>query len=39
MVLVYLSVLLGLNMLTRYNGQISLRHGAFYAIALMSPPF
>ncbi|PWT76050.1 MAG: branched-chain amino acid ABC transporter permease [Proteobacteria bacterium] len=32
MVLVYAIVLLGLNMLTGYNGQISLGHGAFYAI-------
>src|SRR5688500_8074142 len=32
MALVYAVVLLGLNMLTGYNGQISLGHGAFYAI-------
>ena len=32
LVLVYAIVLLGLNMLTGYNGQISLGHGAFYAI-------
>src|SRR5215475_9045971 len=32
MVLVYTIVLVGLNMLTGYNGQISLGHGAFYAI-------
>ena len=32
MVLIYAIVLLGLNMLTGYNGQISLGHGAFYAI-------
>ena len=32
LVLVYSIVLLGLNMLTGYNGQISLGHGAFYAI-------
>jgi len=32
MVLVYTIVLLGLNILTGYNGQISLGHGAFYAI-------
>ena len=32
MVLVYAIALLGLNMLTGYNGQISLGHGAFYAI-------
>lgn len=32
MVLVYAIVLLGLNLLTGYNGQISLGHGAFYAI-------
>ena len=32
MVLVYAIVLLALNMLTGYNGQISLGHGAFYAI-------
>lgn len=30
--LVYAIVLLGLNLLTGYNGQISLGHGAFYAI-------
>lgn len=32
MVLVYAVALLGLNLLTGYNGQISLGHGAFYAI-------
>src|SRR6476620_10765068 len=32
LVLVYEIVLLGLNILTGYNGQISLGHGAFYAI-------
>ena len=32
MVLVYAIVLLGLNMLTGFNGQISLGHGAFYAV-------
>ena len=32
MVLVYAIALLGLNMLTGFNGQISLGHGAFYAI-------
>src|SRR6476620_3312436 len=32
MVLVYAIVLLGLNILTGYNGQISLGHGAVYAI-------
>ncbi|HVC10741.1 MAG TPA: branched-chain amino acid ABC transporter permease [Burkholderiales bacterium] len=32
MVLVYSIALLGLNMLTGYNGQISLGHGAFYAL-------
>jgi branched-chain amino acid transport system permease protein len=31
-VLVYALVLLGLNMLTGYNGQFSLGHSAFYAI-------
>jgi branched-chain amino acid transport system permease protein len=31
-VLVYAIVLLGLNILTGFNGQISLGHGAFYAI-------
>jgi branched-chain amino acid transport system permease protein len=31
-VLVYAMALLGLNILTGYNGQISLGHGAFYAI-------
>jgi branched-chain amino acid transport system permease protein len=30
--LVYAIALLGLNLLTGYNGQISLGHGAFYAI-------
>ena len=32
LVLVYSIALLGLNLLTGYNGQISLGHGAFYAI-------
>jgi len=32
MVLVYAIALLGLNILTGFNGQISLGHGAFYAI-------
>lgn len=32
MVLSYVVALLGLNILTGYNGQISLGHGAFYAI-------
>src|ERR1700734_130846 len=32
MVMVYSIALLGLNLLTGYNGQISLGHGAFYAI-------
>ncbi len=32
LVIVYSIALLGLNMLTGYNGQISLGHGAFYAI-------
>jgi branched-chain amino acid transport system permease protein len=31
-VLIYAIALLGLNMLTGYNGQISIGHGAFYAI-------
>ena len=31
-VCVYAMVLLGLNLLTGYNGQISLGHGAFYAM-------
>jgi branched-chain amino acid transport system permease protein len=30
MALIYAIALLGLNMLTGYNGQISLGHGAFY---------
>jgi branched-chain amino acid transport system permease protein len=30
--IVYAIALLGLNMLTGYNGQISLGHGAFYAV-------
>src|SRR5687767_14301053 len=29
---IYAIALLGLNMLTGYNGQISLGHGAFYAV-------
>ena len=32
LVMVYAIALLGLNMLTGYNGQMSLGHGAFYAI-------
>jgi branched-chain amino acid transport system permease protein len=32
MVLIYAVTLLGLNILTGYNGQISLGHGAFYGI-------
>lgn len=32
MVLVYAIALLGLNILTGYNGQISIGHGAFYAV-------
>jgi branched-chain amino acid transport system permease protein len=32
LVLAYAVALLGLNMLTGYNGQISLGHGAFYAV-------
>lgn len=32
MVLVYAIALLGLNILTGFNGQISLGHGAFYAV-------
>lgn len=32
MVMIYSIALLGLNILTGYNGQISLGHGAFYAI-------
>ena len=32
LVMIYAIALLGLNMLTGYNGQISLGHGAFYAI-------
>ena len=32
MILSYAVALLGLNLLTGYNGQISLGHGAFYAI-------
>jgi branched-chain amino acid transport system permease protein len=31
-VFIYAMALLGLNMLTGYNGQISLGHGAFYAV-------
>jgi branched-chain amino acid transport system permease protein len=36
LVLVYAIALLGLNILTGYNGQISLGHGAFYAIGAYS---
>jgi len=36
LVLAYSIALLGLNMLTGYNGQISLGHGAFYAIGAYS---
>jgi branched-chain amino acid transport system permease protein len=32
LVLVYAVAMLGLNILTGFNGQISLGHGAFYAI-------
>ncbi|MBS0428890.1 MAG: branched-chain amino acid ABC transporter permease [Proteobacteria bacterium] len=32
MVMVYAIALLGLNILTGYNGQISIGHGAFYAV-------
>src|SRR5271157_6242420 len=32
MVVVYAIAMLGLNILTGFNGQISLGHGAFYAI-------
>ena len=32
MVIVYAIALLGLNLLIGYNGQISLGHGAFFAI-------
>ena len=32
LVLVYAVAILGLNVLTGYNGQISLGHGAFYAV-------
>jgi len=32
LVIIYAIALLGLNMLTGFNGQISLGHGAFYAI-------
>ncbi|RPH44177.1 MAG: branched-chain amino acid ABC transporter permease [Burkholderiales bacterium] len=32
MVMIYAIAVLGLNILTGYNGQISLGHGAFYAI-------
>ena len=31
-VYIYAIALLGLNLLTGYNGQISLGHGAFYAL-------
>ena len=32
MVVVYAIAILGLNLVTGYNGQISLGHGAFYAV-------
>ena len=32
MVVVYAIAILGMNMLTGFNGQISLGHGAFYAV-------
>ena len=32
MVVVYATAILGLNLVTGYNGQISLGHGAFYAV-------
>src|SRR5258708_26409173 len=32
LVMIYAIALLGLNILTGFNGQISLGHGAFYAI-------
>jgi branched-chain amino acid transport system permease protein len=35
-VLIYAIALLGLNMLTGYNGQFSLGHGAFYAVGAYS---
>ena len=36
LVLIYAIALLGLHLLTGYNGQISLGHGAFYAIGAYS---
>jgi branched-chain amino acid transport system permease protein len=36
MVMIYAIAVLGLNILTGYNGQISLGHGAFYAIGAYS---
>src|SRR5262245_37985872 len=36
LVLVYAIAILGLNILTGFNGQISLGHGAFYAIGAYS---
>src|ERR1700693_4987558 len=39
MVLIYAMVLLGLNILTGYNGQISLGHGAFFAIGAYTAAF
>jgi branched-chain amino acid transport system permease protein len=35
-VLIYAIALIGLNLLTGYNGQISLGHGAFYAVGAYS---
>ena len=38
LVLVYAIAVLGLNILTGFNGQISLGHGAFYAVGAYTPP-
>ena len=35
-VYIYAIAILGLNMLTGYNGQFSLGHGAFYAILILA---
>jgi len=38
LMIVYAIAVLGLNLLTGYGGQISLGHGAFYAIGATQPP-
>ena len=38
LMIVYAIAVLGLNLLTGFNGQISLGHGAFFAVGAYSPP-